>query len=223
MKTLKENQNWSAGLGTYIQNQEATPRPKIGDDDGITNRTMNLLIILFTLLTVGVSVASATANDDVKYRILLRQAMLDIDRMDYDKAIVKLLEVRSNTGENANVNHLLGKCYLYGEVSAEKAVFYLNRASAEATAEYEDWDLDETRAPLETLYLLAKAYESTEHYDMAADFYAQFLESMEGGKVKASSRTYAIISQNATNCRIAAANQASSDEQVGIVQNAKVQ
>jgi tetratricopeptide (TPR) repeat protein len=179
---------------------------------------MNFLIVLFTLLTVFATVAVATPNNDVKYRIMLRQAMLDIDRMQYDKAIVKLLEVRANTEENANVNHLLGKCYLYGEVSYEKAVFYLSRAAEDATEEYEEWDLDETRAPLETFYLLAKAYENTELFDMAAEYYAMFLDSLEGGKVNASSRTYAIINQSATNCRIAAANQAATSDQDGLVQ-----
>lgn len=224
MKTLKENQNWSAGLGAYIQNTEADPRPKIGDDDGISNRAMNFLIVLFTLLTVGVTVvAAATPNDDVKYRIVLRQAMLDIDRMDYDKAIVKLLEVRANTPENANVNYLLGKSYLYGEVSYEKAVFYLNRAATSVTDEYENWDLEETRAPNETVYLLAMAYENLEQFDLAAELYGIFLTELKNeGKLDESSKTYAIISRSAERSRIAAANQ-SSDEQVGIAQKAEDQ
>ena len=223
MKTLKENRNWSAALGAYIQNTEADPRPKIGDDDGISNRAMNYLILLFTLLTVGVTVAAAAPNDDAKYRIVLRQAMLDIDRMDYDKAIVKLLEVRSNTPENANVNYLLGKSYLYGEVSYEKAVFYLNRAATSVTDEYEDWDLDETRAPSETVYLLAMAYENLEQFDLAADLYSIFLMELKNeGKLDESSKTYAIISQSAERSRIAAANR-SSDEQVGIAQKAEDQ
>lgn len=219
MKTLKENRNWSAGLGAYIQNNEADPRPKIGDDDGISNRAMNFLIVFFTLLTVGVTVAAATPNDDMKYRIVLRQAMLDIDRMDYDKAIVKLLEVRANTPENANVNYLLGKSYLYGEVSYEKAVFYLNRAAQSVSDKYEDWDLEENNSPSETVYLLAMAYENLEQFDMAADLYGIYLTELKNeGKLNESSKTYAIISRSAERSRIAAANQSSGEEQVGIVQ-----
>lgn len=210
MKTLNKDKSWSAELGTYLRNHESTPRPKIGDDDGISNGKMNIVIVLFTLLTIGVTVlaANAAGNEDVKYRILLRQAMLDIDRMDFDKAIVKLLEVRSNTDDNANVDHLLGMSYLYGEVSAEKAVYYLSRAASEATVDYEEWDLDETRAPIETVYMLAKAYEVTEHFDMAADFYSQFLASLNEDQLDKESRTYGIINRSAVECRLAAAQQA---------------
>lgn len=222
MKTLKENQNWSAGLGAYIQNHEVEPRPKIGDDDGISNRAMNFLIVLFTLLTVGVTVAAAAPNDDVKYRIMLRQAMLDIDRMDYDKAIVKLLEVRANTEENANVNHLLGKCYLYGDVSYDKAVFYLNRAAESVTSDYEEWDLEETRAPMETVYMLAIAYENLKQFDMASQLYGIFLSELKNeGKLNEASKTYAIINRSAEDCRIAAAQQDTDNEPIGIVQNAE--
>lgn len=210
MKTLEKEKRWSAELGAYLQKHEESPRPKIGDDDGISNGKMNMVIVLFTLITIGISVfaANATPNEDLKYRILFRQAMLDIDRMHYDKAIVKLLEVRSNTETNANVDHLLGMSYLYGEISAEKAVYYLSRAASEATSEYQEWDLDETRAPIESVYLLAKAYEVTEHYDMAAAFYAKFLDSMVEGTLDPSSRTYAIINRSAVECKLAASEQA---------------
>jgi tetratricopeptide (TPR) repeat protein len=209
MKTLNENQKWSASLGAYLQeNEVSNPRPKIGDDDGISNKAMNAVLVLFMLLTVGISIVAAAApTEEVKYRILLRQAMLDIDRMDYDEAIVKLLEVRTNTEENANVNHLLGVCYLNSGKSYEKAVFYLNRALSDVSADYEEWVLEETRAPLEVMYLLAKAYEKTEQFDMAADMYAQFLASLQTGKLNPSSKTYALISKSAENCRIAAVQQ----------------
>lgn len=220
MKTLNENQKWSVGLRSYLQeNEESIPRSKIGDDDGISNRAMNAVIVLFMLLTVGISIAAAAPTDEVKYRILLRQAMLDIDRMDYDRAIVKLLEVRSNTEENANVNHLLGVCYLYSGISNEKAVFYLSRALPEASAEYEEWVLEETRAPLEVMYLLAKAYERTEQFDMAAELYGQFLASLTTGRLSSSSKTYALISKSAESCKLAAAEQGKSELEQNIVLN----
>lgn len=178
MKTLKENQKWSAGLNTYMHSMEASPRPKVGDDDGISDRAMNILIIVFMLLTVSVSIAAAKPNDEVKYRIILRQAMLDIDRMDYDKAVVKLLEVRANTDETALVNHLLGKSYLYGDISAQKAVLYLSLAQKDLSADYEDWDLDETQAPLENSLMLARAFEKTGQFEAAAEYYDHFLSTL---------------------------------------------
>lgn len=209
MKTLDQNQKWSTGLKDHLLREDnRTTRPRIGDDDGISNKAMNAVIILFMLLTVGFTVAIGAPNDEVKYRIILRQAMLDMDRFEYDKALVKLLEVKANTEENANVDHLLGKCYLYGNVSYEKAAFYLNRAVANVSADHEEWVLEEQSAPLETYFLLGIAYEQTEHFDLAAEFYGQFLMTcVQSGKVDASSRTFAIISRAADNCRLAAAEQ----------------
>lgn len=219
MKILKDNQTWSTSLKAVTHKSEASPRPKIGDDDGISNRALNAVIILFMLLTVGVSIATAAPTEDVKYRILLRQAMLDMDRLEYDKAITKLLEVRANTEENANVSHMIGLCYLYGQNSPEKAVFYLNRAISAVSVDYEAWDLDESRAPVQTSYHLAKAYESLEDFAKAAEYYGMFLNYVQDDSALASSRTYTLISRNAEKCRVAAANSAANEAIDNVVLN----
>jgi tetratricopeptide (TPR) repeat protein len=180
---------------------------------------MNAVIVLFMLLTMGLTVVAGAANDDVKYRILLRQAMLDIDRMDYDKAITKLLEVRANTPENANVNHMLGVCYLYGESDAEKSVFYFNRAVAHASADYEEWDLDETKAPIETAYHLAKAYEQLQDYAQAAEYYSAFLAFLGADSYALSNRIKALIGSSAERCRLAALEIVGTEDLENIVLN----
>lgn len=221
MKTLDQNQKWSAGINSHLRKTEnQNPRPKIGDDDGISNRAMNAVIMLFMLLTVGLTVAIGAPNDDVKYRITLRQAMLDMDRFDYEKALVKLLDVYTNTEPNANINYLLGKCYLYGNVSHKKAAFYLNKAAENVSVDYEEWVLEEETAPVETLYLLGIAYEQTEHYDLAAQYYGQFLaKCLDSGQVNPSSRTFAIINKAAENCRIAATTETDQFRQSIVLNN----
>lgn len=207
MKTQFDNQTNEMYLKQRVL-YNSSPKPKIGDDDGISDRAMNFLIVLFALLTLGISIASASpSNDEVKYRILLRQAMLDMDRMEYEKAIIKLLEVRSNTEENPNVNQMLGICYLYGREDAEKAVFYLIRAAQFATTEFEEWDMDEKRAPVQTLYHLGKAYEQLNDLAMAAEYYNQYLAFLEVDPLASKSRTFAMIKRNANNCYLAAQKQ----------------
>ena len=213
MKTLNQNQNqnqkWSAGLRTIIQKEETDPRPQIGDDDGISDKAMNMVIVLFMLLTVGVTVAAAETpgSTDANNAGLFRKAMDDMDQMRFDHAINKLLKVKKLAPDNANLDYLLGKCYLYGDVSPEKAAFYLNRAASCISFSYESWDVSETCAPVETIYLLARAYERTEHYDLAVEYYGQFLVLIEDGPVKSTSRTYAIVSGAAQKCKQAAQNQ----------------
>ncbi|MCF8275627.1 MAG: tetratricopeptide repeat-containing protein [Flavobacteriales bacterium] len=202
MKTLKENEKWSVSLKATQTTVEESPRPKIGDDDGISDRTMNAIIVLFMLITLSVSIVASAQPDPLKYRIMLRQAMLDMDRLDFDKAAAKLLEVRANSEENANVNHMLGMCYLYGQDASEKAVFYLNKAAKHAAVDFESWDLDEKRAPIESVYHLAKAYENLQDFAKAARYYEQYLATINNGADNGS-RTYAMIHRNMEKCKAA--------------------
>ena len=208
MKTLNNNQNRGVSWKPAPFENRVDNRPNVGDDDGISNRTMNALIVLFTFITLGISIASAAVQDNTKYRIMLRQAMLDMDRLEYGKALLKLLEVRDNTEENANVNHMIGMCYLYGMESPDKAAFYLSQAAKSASKDHQPWDLDETRAPLETTYHLAIAYEQMEDFGKAAQCYQDYLASVSTPDKINTSRTYAIISRNAVRCQLAAEQQA---------------
>lgn len=203
MKTLNQNK-WSVDLVKTPLNGKRSSRPRIGDDDGISDRAMNAVIILFMLITMGLAfTASAQAPDSVQCRIILRQAMLDMEREQYDQAVTKLLEVRANTPENANVCQMLGRCYLYGYNDAEKAVFYLTRATGHVSTLFEEWDMDESRAPIETAYHLAKAQEMLGNYAEAANSYEEFLTYLQQDS-RSGSRMYAMIGQNATRCRTAA-------------------
>ena len=206
MKTLKENKKWSTGVTEYLLENGNDNRPKIGDDDGISDKAMNMVIVLFMLLTVGVTLAVANPANHAAGNgpALLQKAMNDIDQMRYESAINKLLNVRSVSPDNANLDYLLGKCYLYGDVSAEKAVYYLNKALSCISQDYEAWSVSEECAPIETMYLLAQAYEETQHFDMAFDYYQQFLGLLNTNNLSSKSRTYGIVARAAQHCKEAA-------------------
>ena len=203
MKTLNQNKKWSARLTDYLYSTEKEPRPKIGDDDGISDKAMNVVIVLFMLLTVGVTFVAAKPAQSAHQTDagLFRKALDDMDQMRFEHAISKLLKVKKFAPNNANLDFLLGKCYLYGDVSAEKAAYYLTRATTRIADDYKAWDVSEDRAPAEAIYLLAQAYERTEHFDMAALYYEKFLALLNQVPEKANSRTYAIISRAADKCK----------------------
>lgn len=209
MKTLNENKKWSAGLTDYLYSTEKEPRPKIGDDDGISDKAMNVVIVLFMLLTVGVTIAAAnpTRMSNGSSPALFSKALDDMDHMRYQSAINKLQRVRKLSPENANIDYLLGKCYLHGDISAEKAAFYLSQAIQHVSASYEPWNVSEDSAPIEAVYLLARAYERTEHFDLAYHYYTRFIALLEGGPVKPESRTFLIVMRAAEKCKAAAVSQ----------------
>ncbi len=205
MKTLNNISQESLALQKPHIGVGKTPKPKIGDDDGISNRAMNWMILVFTLVTIGVALAaSASATENVKYRILIRQAMLDMDRLEYEKAIPKLLEVVANTDENANVSQMLGVCYLYGRNAPEKAVFYLSRAASHVSEDFLSWDLDELNAPMNTLYHLGKAYELLGEFSKASEYYNEYLAHLSTKKGIERSRMYAMIQKTTQSCQLAA-------------------
>lgn len=214
MKTLQNtNIKTAASMSKKVEDK---PRPRIGDDDGISDRLMNIVIMLFTALTIVVSIGSSIAQDSVKYRVLLRQAMLDMDRLEYESALIKLLEVRANVSENANVNYMIGLCYMYGYGAAEQAVFYLSLATPYVSHTYQEWDLDEIHAPPVATYYLASAHEQLENYAQAADYYTEFIDYSNNGTKPNTSRTYALISKRAEDCRLAANNTENSFENMAL-------
>lgn len=177
--------------------------PRIGTDDGISNRGLNLLLILFMLLTVGLAVASANDAEQVKNRILLRQSMLDIEYLRYEEAIPKLMEVMAKDPDNANVSYLLGVCHLYGTRNYHQAAFYLERASRSVSASYESWVLEERNAPVQSIYLLATAWEQANDNLRAMLAYEKYFQLLTGGDVvKVSERIRNIVKHNINNIRL---------------------
>jgi tetratricopeptide (TPR) repeat protein len=202
MKTIDNRSVWSATLqyqGGNAQSNGTSSGPKVGTDDGISNRALNILIILFMLLTVGMSLASA--NDDVKSRILLRQSMLEVERTDYEAALPMLMELFAKDATNANVNHMIGICHLYGTGNFHHAAFYLSMAATSVSNDYQVWDLEERSSPVQTLYLLATAYEQAGRDDLAAETFTKYLTHVgqEGGK-KISPRMRGIIERQLAQC-----------------------
>jgi len=203
MKTLSTTHQPSAVLFYKGAPSSQNSGPRIGTDDGISNRGMNILLIIFMMLTVGLAVASATETDDVKMRILLRQSMLDVEQQRYQEAVPKLMELLAKDGENANAAYLLGICHLYGTRNFHHAAFYLERASAAATPDYESWDLEERNAPVQTHYLLATAWEQAGDDDRAALAYEQYIAKVTGSDAKTiSPRIMKMVRHNIATARM---------------------
>lgn len=202
MKTIAHTSNPFRALFFKNAPEPHASRPRIGTDDGISNRGMNILLIIFMMLTVGLAVASATETDNVKMRILLRQSMLDVEQQRYDEAVPKLMELLAKDSENANAAYLLGICHLYGTRNFHQAAFYLNRASAAASTSYESWDLEERHAPVQTHYLLATAWEQAGDDKRAALAYEQYIAAVTGDEAKKiSPRIMSMVRNNIANAR----------------------
>lgn len=213
MKRMIQFSDRSATLlfqGGNTQQNGVPERPKIGADDGISNRQMNFLLVIFMIITMLVSVVAANASasngdEALKLRILLRQSMLDLERGNYDAALIKLTTVYAADMDNANVAYLIGKCHFHGAKDYQQAAFYFERASRAVSASYMDWDLDEREAPIQAVYLMASAYEAAGDSERAAWAYEQCMaQTGENGTVKLSTRMRTILQRSLAHNRILA-------------------
>ena len=181
-------------------------------------------MIAILLLQLGLLVPATAQRPElsIEKRILLRQAMLDIDRLEYDKAISKLLLVRDSDSINPNLAYLLGRSYLYSNRprSLEKAIFYLTKASVSPNDDYLEWDLDEQDAPMEVFYHLGKAQEKLGLYEPAAESYENLLDHLAKDANIHRSKMYDLIMQNAKDCQMASlsspATQTDSEETLSV-------
>lgn len=166
--------------------------------------TIGVLLFVLSVLTSQAQYQSVESQS----RILLRQAMLDMDRLDYGSAISKLLEHRALNLDNANTFYLLGKCYLYAEgriKSFEKAAFYLEQASQSINPDYEFWILSESSAPPEVHYHLGKAHEKLNNYQNAAEALANYLQFLaKDPQIAQRSKMFASIEKTAIEFQTAA-------------------
>jgi len=89
---------------------------------------------------------------------------------------IKALKVIPNS---ANYKFKIGYCYLSTDDKKLEALKYLEEAAEEASVNYKQSSLKETKAPLEALYLLAKVYQLNYQFNDAVTAYKKYKELLK--------------------------------------------
>jgi tetratricopeptide (TPR) repeat protein len=110
------------------------------------------LLVLFAL--------SAAAQDDPKGQNF-NEAKIALANHKLNQAIPILEKLWSSDQNNANLNYLLGLCYVKEDVNMNKAVEMLETASSIYTTDYSAGSSKERRAPEYVYYYLTIAYSKT--------------------------------------------------------------
>jgi tetratricopeptide (TPR) repeat protein len=132
--------------------------------------------------------------------IVHRQALLAYDEGRYHDALRGLLEVHATDPDNLSVQHLIGRCLLYGLAQPELAIPYLQQASARVSTTYDRWALDQRDAPTTTLFDLGKAYELSGQYPEAKGAYTLFLGHLRPSKGVEGRRMYTNVVRGIEAC-----------------------
>ncbi len=111
-------------------------------------RLLILLLVLFA--TVSLQAQESETN--------FNQAKLHLANHKLNQAIPILEKLWARDPSNANLNYLLGLCYVKEDVDIPKSVELLETASSIYTSEYESGSAQERRAPEYVYYYLTIAY-----------------------------------------------------------------
>ena len=93
----------------------------------------------------------------------------------FEKALKLFKELQKRDPENAMYNYRVGQCYLNLPDEKKISLPYLERAVENISEDFKDGNFSETSAPVETYYLLAKAYHVSENIDKAIYYYNMYL------------------------------------------------
>ncbi len=94
----------------------------------------------------------------------------------YGLALLNMQKAYELDSTNANVNFLLGECYLHSATEKNKAETYLAKAVTNVKKHYKHDDYTEKAAPPQAFLYYAKALHINYKFDEAIQYYNKFLE-----------------------------------------------
>lgn len=130
-----------------------------------------LTVLVLNCLLAGAVMAQ---NREAEFKEVYPNASKLFDNEEYTEALNFLLGLHKLSPRNANINYLIGRCYLNIPGYKEKAVPYLEVAAASTTEKYKD-QYKETNAPLDAFFYLGRAYHLNLDFDKAITAYRQYL------------------------------------------------
>lgn len=132
----------------------------------------HITISVFLFLLVGLCVAQTNS------KIIKKRQFSDARRFilfsNYSAALPLLLNLQRNDTNNANINYLIGLCYINSPFEKEKSLLYLKKAENNMTAKYEGLKYNEKKAPYKTIYHIGQAYHFSYQFDKAENYFTRY-------------------------------------------------
>lgn len=139
---------------------------------------MKRLIILLTgaiILSTGI-VFSQTEEDRVNFL----DGEFFFAEEDYPEALAAFRKVyKGEFVNNANLNYLIGSCYLRINGQKDEAIPYLEKAVTKVSINYKDGSFKEESAPQHAFLLLGNAYRIAEDLDKAIENYKKYINLLK--------------------------------------------
>jgi hypothetical protein len=134
---------------------------------------MKVFIIVFQILLLSLS-SLLYAQKSTKLKEMHEDAEFFFDREDYNEAIVYYLQLIDNGYVSSNIDFKVGVCYMNMPGEETRSIPYFEVASKHISTKYKPKELEETKAPLHTLFYLGNAYRINNELTKALETYNKF-------------------------------------------------
>lgn len=137
---------------------------------------MKKIFLLICVLVFFANLASY-AQKSAQLRNIYKDAEYFFEGEDYKEAITLYLQLIDNGFQSANIKFKIGVCYLNMPGEEVRSIPYFEEAAKHITTKYRPKELEETKAPLHTLFYLGNAYRINNELSKALETYDKFTEN----------------------------------------------
>jgi len=133
----------------------------------MSKKTASLLITMLFAFSIH-------AQDSKQLQDTFLEAEYFFMNEDYPEAINYYLQIYAEKKDNANLAFRIGVCYLNLPGKKDLAVKYLEEAVAKMSAKHKEGTLNQTSAPYDALYELARAYRINYNFDKSKEYFLKY-------------------------------------------------
>ena len=94
----------------------------------------------------------------------------------YTAALPLILRLQRADTSNANLNYLVGICYLNSPLEKDKSIPYFKTASRNMSEKYKELNFKEKKAPYKTMYHIGQSYHFNYQFDKAENCFSKYKE-----------------------------------------------
>ncbi|HPQ07879.1 MAG TPA: hypothetical protein PK995_01480 [Bacteroidia bacterium] len=134
--------------------------------------------IFFAIISVAYScsILAQETTEKKSYKDYFTEGSYLMLEDNYSLALQNLKKAYEFDSTNANINFLMGECYLHSATEKSKAEYYLSKAIQKVRKNYRPADYSEKAAPPHAYLYYAKALHINYKFDEAIQYYDKFLE-----------------------------------------------
>lgn len=131
------------------------------------------LSVLFLLIFWNIGLHAQKETEGIKSTFFDAEFFLVEEY--YEDALPEYMKIYKRGFDNANISYKLGICYLNIPGEKDKSIPYLETATLNMTDKYNEGVFRETKAPLDALLFLGKAYLINNQLDKSIETYQKYL------------------------------------------------